>query len=322
MDYGNSAMWARTTSGGTTSWDIEIPENANYKVRFKITLISRASTSVTVGRTSSATVTNDYDSFNFYFDSDNSNQTGYLNGGYAYGSSPFNAQINVQKNNNFIEIVPAGIQVVSGTGRFVRINRRDQNDDDVELLEVIDGAVKIESRAEVSNGTTADDKMALSIAGNIKPTPNAASSDTTSGWNLGGSSNYFREGWMRELNGTPIGTMQLVAACYFGVSTTGTMLGPYNTTNVSGVTRSQKGRFTVTLTSTTGFTLSSGLGFASGYGRNGSTDGGPGTNMGDGEFSFNVGVKVKSANIEVNVKDNNNDNDRDPKYVYFVLFAD
>jgi len=322
MDYGNSAMGARTTSGGTTSWDIEIPENANYKVRFKITLISRASTSVTVGRTSSATVTNDYDSFNFYFDSDNSNQTGYLNGGYAYGSSPFNAQINVQKNNNFIEIVPAGIQVVSGTGRFVRINRRDQNDDDVELLEVIDGAVKIESRAEVSNGTTADDKMALSIAGNIKPTPNAASSDTTSGWNLGGSSNYFREGWMRELNGTPIGTMQLVAACYFGVSTTGTMLGPYNTTNVSGVTRSQKGRFTVTLTSTTGFTLSSGLGFASGYGRNGSTDGGPGTNMGDGEFSFNVGVKVKSANIEVNVKDNNNDNDRDPKYVYFVLFAD
>ncbi len=44
MDYGNSAYGARSTSGGTTSWDVEIPETANYKVRFKITLQSKAST--------------------------------------------------------------------------------------------------------------------------------------------------------------------------------------------------------------------------------------------------------------------------------------
>ena len=318
-DYGNSAYGARSTSGGTTSWDVEIPESANYKVRFKITLQSRASTSVTVGRTSSATITKDYDSFNFYFHSNNSGQTGYLNSGNAYSNTPFNTQINIQKNNNFIEIIPAGIQVVSGTGRFVRINRRDQNSNDVELLEVIDGAVKIESRAEVSNGTSTNDKMALSIAGNILPTPTAAASDTTSGWNLGGSSNYWREAWTRELNGTPIGTLQLVAGCYFGVSNSGTILGPYNSHNVASVTRANAGEYTVTLTSTTGFTLGSGMAFASTYGRTNDT---PSETMGDNEFASNIGVKVKSANVEINTKDNDTNTDKDIKYAYFVLFSD
>lgn len=318
-DYGNSAYGARTTSGGTTSWDIEIPETANYKVRFKIQLVSRAAKSITIGTSSSATVTNSYSSFSFYFDSDNSSQTGYLNSGNAYGNTPFNTTINIQKNNNFIEIIPAGIQVVSGTGRFVRINRRDQDDDDVELLEVIDGAVKIESRAEVSNGTSTDDKMALSIAGNIIPTPTAASSNTTSGWNLGASNRYFREGWMRELNGTPIGTTQLVAACYFGVSNSGTINGPYNTFNVSSVTRSSAGEYTVNITDDSGFSLGSGFAFVSAYGRPNDT---PSETQGDAEFTANIGVKVKSANIEINTKDNDKNDDKDIKEAYFVLFAD
>ena len=64
------------------------------------------------------------------------------------------------------------------------------------------------------------------------------------------------------------------------------------------------------------------MGFAAGYGRNGATDAGPGTNIGDNEFTFNVGVKVKSTNVEINVKDNFYDSDRVPKEVYFVLFSD
>jgi len=322
MGSADTADGAKTGAGGTTSWDVEIPKSGNYKVRFRISLSSRASTSMTVGTSSSATQTTTYNSFNFYFDSDSSAQTGHVNSGNKTSAFPWNTTINIQKNNNFIEILPAGIQVVSGTGRFVRINRKDQNDDDVELLEVIDGAVKIESRNAVSSGTSFDDKLAIEADGNIMPMTTANANPSTSGWDLGGTSNYWKSIYTRELNGVPIGTMQLVAACYFNVSTSGGVLGPYNTHNVSGVTRSQKGRFTVSLTYTDGFTLSSGLGFAAGYGRNGATDAGPGTNIGDNEFTFNVGVKVKSTNVEINVKDNNNDSDRDPKEVYFVLFSD
>jgi|TARA_B100001093_G_scaffold55836_1_gene47320 hypothetical protein len=321
FSYGQSNQGLRTVAGGTSNFDVEIPNTGNYKVRFRINLRSRASTSVTVSANSSATTTTTYGVSNFVFDSDNTSAKGYLNNGSKSTVVPYQDTISIQKNNNFIEILPAGIQVVSGTGRFTRLHRRDQDATEVELVEVVDGAIKIESRNQISGGTSTNDKMALSIAGNIKPTPHAAYGDT-SGWNLGASSNYFREGWMRELNGTPIGTMQLVAACYFGVSTSGNIEGPYNDHNVSSVTRASKGEFTVTLTSTTGFSLSSGLGFANGYGRNGSTDNGPGTNLGDNEFSFNTGVKVKTSNVEINVKDNNGDQDRDPNIVYFVLFSD
>ena len=129
----------------------------------------------------------------------------------------------------------------------------------------------------------------------------------------------MREAWTRELNGTPIGTLQLVAGCYFGVNNSGVILGPYNAHNVSSVTRASAGEYTVTLTSTTGFTLGSGMAFASTYGRTNDT---PSESMGDNEFASNIGVKVKSANVEINTKDNDTNTDKDIKYAYFVLFSD
>lgn len=287
-----------------------------------MTLSSRTSLDKGIGTSASSTFySNVNNAFNTTFDSDNSGANVYLNGGYT-PMYQLNTTLGIQRNNNFIEVIPAGIQVVSGTGRYSRINRRDQDDNTPELIEVVDGSIKIESRNEVSQGTSFNDKLAIYADGDIMPITTANTNPSTTGWQIGGSSNYWREGWFRELNGTPIGTMQLVAACYFGVSTSGTIEGPYNTHNVSGVTRSQKGRFTVSITDTTGFSLSSALGFANGYGRNGATDNGPGTNIGDAEFTFNNGVKVKSTNVEINVKDNNNDSDRDPNIVYFVLFSD
>jgi len=316
-----AATSAGSVSSGTKTHTATIPVQGDYRARFKMIISSRTSLDKGIGTSSSSTFYSNVNSaFNTTFDSDNSGANIYLNGGYSMYQ--FNTELGIQRNNNFIEVIPAGIQVVSGTGRYSRINRRDQDDNTPELIEVVDGSIKVESRSEVSQGTSFNDKLAIYADGDIMPITTANTNPSTTGWQIGGSANYWREGWFRELNGTPIGTMQLVAACYFGVSTTGTIQGPYNAHNVSGVTRAQKGRFTVSITNTTGFDLSAALGFANGYGRNGATDNGPGTNIGDAEFTFNNAVKVKSTNVEINVKDNNNDADRDPRYVYFVLFSD
>jgi len=312
------ATYAPAINGYST--DVTIPNGGgNYVARYRVRLETKAVMSVTVSSSSSAAVTISYNNFNSVWNYDSSGANFYLNGGYVGGY--FNQTITVQQENNFIEIIPAGIQVVSNTGRYVRIARKEINESGDGLIEVSDGSIEIDSQGNVGS-LQALAKTAISARGDIKPKDTADTNPSTSGWDLGGTSNYWKSIYTRELNGVPIGTLQLVAGCQFSVSTTGAVQGPYNTHNVSGVTRSQKGRFTVSLTSTDGFTLSYGMGFAAGYGRNGATDNGPGTNMGDAEFSFNTGVKVKTSNVEINVKDNNADNDRDPYEVYFVLFSD
>ena len=318
---------AQTATGATYapsitnySTDVTIPAGGgNYVARYRVRLETKATMSVTVASNATANSTISYDNFNSTWLYNNSGKNFYLNGGYTGGY--FNQTISVQQENNFIEIIPAGIQVVSNTGRYVRIARKEISESGDGLLEVSDGSIEIDSEGNVGSLATLG-RTAISARGDIKPKDTANTNPSTSGWDLGGTSNYWKSIYTRELNGVPIGTMQLVAACYFNVSTSGGVLGPYNTHNVSGVSRTSKGEFTVSLTYTDGFSLSSALGFAAGYGRNGATDNGPGTNMGDAEFTFNVGVKVKSTNVEINVKDNNNDSDRDPYEVYFVLFAD
>lgn len=313
MDYGATANGSRTGSGGTKSWDVEIPKSGNYKVRFRISLYSTAATSVTVGTSSSATTTTTYSSFNFYFDSDNAGQTGHVNSGVKSSSYPWNTTMNIQKNNNFIEILPAGIQVVSGTGRFVRINRRDQDDNNVELLEVIDGAVKIDSRAGVSGGTSFDDKLAIEADGNIMPI-------STATWDIGASNKYWENGYFVNLNGayfnTDIRTLQ--AAAKFTQFSDNATPSISVDMNIASITRNGEGIYTVTLDNTTPFTLSTSIASVTGYGRAGDT---PSQTFGDNEFTCNWGVKVKSANIEINSKDNNGDGDADFEVCYLMIFG-
>ena len=313
LDSADSADGAKDSPAGTTSWDVEIPKSGNYKVRFRITLSSRATTNITIGTSSSATQTVTYSSFNFYFDSDNSGQTGHVNNGGKTNNFPWNKTMNIQKNNNFIEILPAGIQVVSGTGRFVRINRRDQDDAAVELLEVIDGAVKIESRNSVSAGTNFDDKLAIEADGNIMPISNTT-------WDIGGTSNYWENGYFVHLNGGYFDTniRHMVAGGVFTQATNDADPTIDDSFNIASITRGSEGVYTINLSNTSTFTLEESYGFVTGYGRQGDT---PSETAGDDEFTGNWGIKVKSANIEINFKDNNTDGNRDLYKAYFVLFS-
>jgi hypothetical protein len=270
---------------------------------------------------SAATVTRSYNAHSFNFDSDDSspnhaNANSGNTGGTANILALWNGDIAVQKNNNFIEILPAGIQVVSGTGRYSRLSRRDQGDNTTELLEVIDGNIRVESRVSVAGATSYDteDNTAIDADGHILPITNNT-------WSLGLTGERWKDTWTEQLNGTPIGPIQLIAGCYFTVNSSGNVSSPYSDFNVASITRNSTGVFTLVLDSTDGFTLSSALGFADGYGRNSSANAGPGTTPGDSEFTFNSGVKVNGNSIQINTKDNNNDADRDPARVSFVLFG-
>ncbi len=307
MGYGSSDMGARTQSSGVSSWPVEIPTAGNYKLRYRIMLRSRAATSVTIGRSSSATVTVSYDAHNFTFDSDSSSQIGYLNSGYSftYGT------INVQKNNNFIEILPAGIQVVSGTGRFTRLHRRNQDSVVPELLEVIDGSVKIESRNSVDPADSST--LGLTVDGDLMPT-------TTAKWDFGSSTKYWENGYFVNLNGGYFDTSirQMVAGGVFTGSTNGQSPGVSNSFNISSVTRTAEGVYTVTLSNTTPFTAGYGYVIAQGYGVSGDS---PSQTPGDNEFVITWGTKVNGTVINISSGDNDTNSRRDFYKCYFTFWS-
>jgi hypothetical protein len=268
--------------------------------------------SVTVGQNSSPTVTTTYTAHSYRYDSDDDNDDAYSNTGYT-SSTLWRPTVAIQKNNNFVEIIPAGIQVVSGTGRYSRLSRRDQNSSDVELLEVIDGSVKIQSRNSVSSGTSAGDKVGIEVDGDIVP-------ETNTTWDIGKSSKYWENGYFVNLNGgyfdSNIRTM--VAGGKFIQYTNNSNPSTSNTFNIASITRVSEGAYAVTLSNTTTFSMSNAYAVVGGYGRSGDNDS---QNSGDNEFTCNWGVKVSSTNILINSKDNNGDTDFDFEVCYLQVYS-
>ena len=312
MGYASNATGIRTTSAGTTSLDLEIPTAGDYKIRFRINLQSRARMALTIGNTSSATTTTTYTAFDTRFDSNHSADDAYVNTGYN-GTTLWRPSVAVQKNNNFVEIIPAGIQVVSGTGRFSRLSRRDQNSNDVELLEVIDGSVKIQSRNSVSSGTSAADKVGIEVDGDIVP-----ESNTT--WDIGKSNKYWENGYFVNLNGGYFNSSirHQVAAAKFTQLTNNATPSISVDMNIASITRNAEGKYTVTFDNTSNFTLSTAIASVTGYGRSGDDDS---QDFGDGEFTCNWGVKVKTSNVEINSKDNDTNGNADFEVCYLMIFG-
>ena len=307
MGYGSSDQGVRTGTGGTTSWVVELPKSGNYKLRFRVNIRSKASKSVTIGQSSSATSTVSYDAHNFTFDSDNYNALGYLNGGYAFAYST----INVQKNNNFIEILPAGIQVVSGTGRFSRLHRRNQDDSTPELIEVIDGSVKIESRNSVDAADSST--LGITVDGDVMPT-------TTAKWDFGSNAKYWENGYFKHLNGANFSTTvrHMQAGGVFTQSTNNQSPSVSSAFNISSVTRTSEGVYTVNLSNTTDFTTSYGYVIAQGYGASGDS---PSQTPGDNEFVITWGTKVNGNVINISSGDNDTNSRRDFYKCYFTFWS-
>jgi hypothetical protein len=317
--YASSASGVKTAASGTKARDVIIPSSGNYKIRFRISLTSKARMTITLATNYNATQTLNFYAFSTIFDSDktttgNSSANAYVNGGYT-STSMWNGIIGIQKNNNFVEILPAGIQVVSGTGRFTRLSRREQNSYDVELLEVIDGSVKIQSRNSVSSGTSFDDKLAIEADGNIMP-------ETTDLWDLGSTSynKYWRNLYVNRINSAPIDVSMrtMVAGGVFTQSTNNSSPSVSNSFNISSVTRTAEGVYTVNLSNTTNFSVSAGYVIAQGYGISGDT---ASRTPGDNEFVITWGTKVDGSTVNISSGDNDTNSRRDFYKCYFTFWS-
>jgi hypothetical protein len=316
LSYSSNATGLASAATGTTSFELDIPSAGDYKIRFRLNLISKASQEIEISTNSQATSTVSFDAFDTTFHSNDSTDDLYANVGNS-SSNLWRPQVQIQKNNNFVEIIPAGIQVVSGTGRYSRLSRRDQGSSDIELLEVIDGSVKIQSRKSVSEPTSnaTDDKIGLEIDGNIIP-----ENKNNAEWDIGSTSKYWENGYFVHLNGGYFSSTirHMVAGGVFTGGTNNSSPSVGSAFNISSVTRTAEGVYTVNLSNTTNFSVSTGYVIAQGYGASGDT---PSRTPGDNEFVITWGTKVDGSTINISSGDNDTNSRRDFYKCYFTFWS-
>ena len=314
LSYSSNQTIISTAAGGTTSFELDIPSAGDYKIRFRLELKSKARQKIEITRDSSATSTITFTAVSTTFNSSSSGATLYANNA-SQVASLWRPDVQIQKNNNFVEIVPAGIQVVSGTGRYSRLSRRDQGATDIELLEVIDGSVKIQSRKSVSvpGSTTDNDKIGIEVDGDIVP-------ETNTTWDIGKSNKYWENGYFVHLNGSYYNASMrtLQAAAKFTQFNNNATPSISVDMNIASITRVSEGVYTVTFDNTSTFTLSTSIVSVTGHGVAGDNNS---QNLGDDEFTRNWGVLVESSNIKINSKDNNTDGNSDFEVCYLMVFG-
>lgn len=228
---------------------------------------------------------------------------------YANGTMDTDG-ITLSKSNNFVELKPGGVQVVSSDQVYVKARRKDNltntTADDAIIFEVKGGSAIFEAAANPYTDAIQSD-------GHIKPIGSGV-------WDIGGTSAYWENGYFVHLNGGYFDTAirNMVAGAVFTQATNNATPTIADDFNIASITRSGEGLYTVSLSNTSTFTLGDSYGFVMGYGKSGDT---PSQTFGDDEFTNNWGIKVKTSNIEINSKDNDTNGDQDFYKAYFVLFS-
>jgi len=169
-----SETGTQTLGSVSTAANINIQTAGDYYARFKIKLSAGSYESISLGSINT-TPTRTYGSFNSDFDHNSYSADVYLNGGYQ--SSIWGSTITIEKENNFIELNPAGLQVVSSANRFVRIQRKTSTQGSTGLLQVSDGDAIFVANGQVDSANDATMK-AIRTEGNICP-------ETDNYWSLG-----------------------------------------------------------------------------------------------------------------------------------------
>ena len=229
---------------------------------------------------------------------------------YAASSTMDSDGISITKSNNFVELKPGGVQVVSSDQVYVKARRKDNLTNttaaDATIFEVIGGTSEFKAAAQPYT-------KAIVSEGHIVP------KNGTGPWDLGSTSGeYWENGYFVKLNGGYFDTniRHMVAGCQIEISTSNVPT-PTNDFNISGVTRNSTGVYTVSFSNTSTFTLEDSYAMVQGYGRSDNAS----SNAGDNAFTQNWGTKVKASNVEINSKDNDSNTDTDPYRIYFTLFG-
>ena len=214
-------------------------------------------------------------------------------------------------DNNRVEITPDGIQVISNSSTFVRLNRFDTGNNDSNNLELFraQGGFSVFRPYEVNPNDASNfiQRTAILSYGHILPGSN--------GSELGSSYLRWDDVNTIKVNGSYV-VGQLVASCSIihGTNSEGnTYVSEVSSKKINDVQRVSKGVYEFQIDKYN--STKPRYAIASGYGRLGDPSS---KNAGDGEFTFNVGVKivdidtvVSKAKIIVNTKDNNRDNNVD-----------
>ena len=297
--YSNTAVASALTNQNTL---VSInTASTNAKLRYVVKLSARSGYSISTN--SSGTGTAVYYTHTAEYDITTSPSAGHL------ASFTPDESILVAVPSNFVEIKAGGIQVVSDPDTFVRLKRNSGGStSEQELLRVKNGSSYFSSDHDAGYDT------AIYVDGDIEP-------EASSVWDLGRSTRKWDNIWTNKINNAPI-NHQMVTMVACGVFTQSVNNASPTTSqgfNVGSVTRNSEGVYTISLASTSGFTLSQSFANIIGFGRSG--DANSYNNVGDNEFTCNWAIKVNSSNIEFNSKDNNSDTDKDFYKAYFILFG-
>ena len=216
---GNFIEQAATTTDIVTTSTYGGDVNARYRT----TVTATGGTSISVSAAGVLTTTTNSTTANFGIADSGNNVVisipGANTGGTLYGQD--DQTVLLSSNTNFVEIQPAGMQIVSDSSRFVTIPLLAAGSaNTAPIFKANDGIALFSSRKAVSatSSTDSTDRASIASAGDINPVTNNT-------YTLGNSS--FK--W-KELNGLDINGLQ-VSLATGPVTTTGTSYTNSSSTN-------------------------------------------------------------------------------------------
>ena len=312
-------VWARSTfspvpqtaNDGTLSAGSDVERNftlntssTGVAARFRLRIISYSGASSTTNSSGNTTTT-------FYNNSLDYNQTNNAGVEIYFASTPIDSAVTVEKQNNYVEIQPGGIQVVTSEDVYIQMRRKDSINNttaaDANIFSVVSGSSTFKA---ASNPYT----TAISSDGHIVPLQDEK-------WDLGSSVYNWRNVLTQQINNANVSDFadRLVGAmCSFaGRNTNGSVSITNPQFNIASISRNDDGGgqyYRVTFDDAP----TASIPFVMSYGRLGSTNS---DDVANNEFTMNMGAKPVNTllYVDINFKDNDTNNDVDPVRAYLIM---
>ena len=199
LSNGSSASGTSTLSDTSTlTRTVTSTFSGLAKASYEIQISATATQNMTISANGTVSYTYGSVSTNFGMNANSNNAYfayttagPYGNNGHAWS---------LASDNNFIEIQPAGIQVVSDSNRYVRMAKEAAASAVQTLLELKDGQMSIFSRDSTATSIQEAGGTGLWIDGHIN-----AGTDST--WDIGSTSKRFANLWIDNLNGSVLSAL-------------------------------------------------------------------------------------------------------------------
>jgi hypothetical protein len=233
-----------------------------------------------------------------------------------FASGPIDSSVVVEKQNNYVEIQPGGINLVTSEDVYAQIRRRDSltltgGYEETALLSVISGSTILKAP-----GSNPDNQYGASIHSEGSIIPESADK-----WTLGQSGLKWHDVHTQAINGINAydwGARTVGAICGFsGRNSNGSVSATSPKFNIASISRNDDGGgqyYRITFSDAP----SNAIPFVMSHGRLGSTDS---DDVANNEFTMNMGAKPVNtlAYVDVNFKDNDTNTDVDPVKAYVIM---